>query len=111
MSFEIRFSETFRRSAKPLAKKYPSFKSDISALVAELAENPELGTPLGKNMFKVRMSITSKGKGKSAGARVISCVLYKSEQVLLADIYDKSDYASVDEDIILENLRAEGFDL
>jgi len=111
MSFEIRFSDSFKQAAKPLAKKYPSFKQDISGLADELSNNPELGTPLGKNMYKVRMSIKSKSKGKSAGARVITCVFYKTEEVLLADIYDKSDYASVDESLILKNLKAEGFEL
>jgi len=57
------------------------------------------------------MAITSKGRGKSGGARVITCVVYKKEQVLLAEIYDKADYASVDEERILKNLKAEGFDL
>lgn len=111
MSFEIRLSDTFRRAAKSLAKKYPSLKEDISELAVELADTPDLGEPLGKNMYKVRMSISSKGRGKSGGARIITCVVYKNEQVLLAEIYDKSDYASVDENKILKNLKAEGFDL
>lgn len=62
-------------------------------------------------MFKVRLRISSKGRGKSGGARIITCVIYKKEQVLLADIYDKADYSSVDEQHILKNLRNEGFDL
>ncbi|WP_316792052.1 hypothetical protein [Pedobacter frigoris] len=111
MSFEIRISDTFRRAAKTLTKKYPSLKQDISDLATKLISTPDLGEPLGKNMYKVRMSITSKGRGKSGGARVITCVVYKNEQVLLAEIYDKSDYASVDENKILKNLKAEGFDL
>lgn len=111
MSFDIRYSDTFKRSAKALAKKYPSLKQDLADFIIELADNPETGTPLGHNMYKVRLKVTSKGKGKSGGARVITCVVYKRSQILLADIYDKSDYSSVDEDKILKNLRSEGFDL
>lgn len=70
-----------------------------------------MGTPLGNNMYKVRMSISSKGRGKSGGARIITSVVYKREQILLAEIYDKSDYSSVDEKRILKNLKEEGFDL
>src|SRR6266849_2116054 len=106
MSYDIRYSETFKREAKALAKKYPSLKHDLADLVNELAEKPDIGTPFGSNMFKIRMSITSKGRGKSGGARVITCVVYKREQVLLAEIYDKGDYASVDEKKILKNLEA-----
>lgn len=64
MSFDIRYSEHFRKSAKQLAKKYPSLKSDLGALGANLAENPEMGTPLGNNLYKIRMAITSKGRGE-----------------------------------------------
>jgi hypothetical protein len=35
---------------------------------------PRPGTPLGKDTFKIRLKITSKGKSKSGGARVISLV-------------------------------------
>ena len=70
-----------------------------------------MGTPLGSNMYKVRMSISSKSRGKSGGARIITCVVYKREQILLAEIYDKADYSTVDEQRILKNLRAEGFEL
>ncbi|MDR3697167.1 hypothetical protein [Mucilaginibacter sp.] len=111
MSFDIRYSDTFKRGAKALAKKYPSLKHDLANFVIELAKNPEMGTPLGSNMYKVRMSITSKGRGKSGGARIITCVVYKREQILLAEIYDKADYSTVDEQKILKNLKSEGFDL
>jgi hypothetical protein len=70
-----------------------------------------LGTPLGNNLFKVRMNISSKGRGKSGGARIITCVVYKREQILLAEIYDKSDYSSVNEQNILKNLKSEGFNI
>jgi len=111
MSYDIQYSDTFKRGAKALAKKYPSLKQDLSNFIIELAQNPESGTHLGNNIYKVRMSITSKGRGKSGGARVITCVVYKREQILLAEIYDKSHYSSVDEQKILKNLKAEGFDL
>jgi len=111
MNYDVRYSDTFKRGAKSLSKKYPSFKRDLEEFVKELAGNPVLGTSLGRNIFKVRMSITSKGKGKSGGARGTTCVVYRREQVLLAEIYDKSDYSTVDEDKILKNLKAEGFEL
>jgi len=70
-----------------------------------------MGTPLSHNMYKVRLRITSKGRGKSGGARIITCVVYKREQILHAEIYDKADYSTVDEEKILKNLKEEGFDL
>ncbi len=57
----------FLIEAKKLSKKYSSLKNDITELAAQLAINPAQGTPLGKNAYKIRLAITSKGKGKSGG--------------------------------------------
>lgn len=111
MNFEVRFSDNFRRSAKQLAKKYASLKNDLALLSQELSRNPEMGTPLGKSLYKIRMSVTSKGRGKSGGARVITCVVYKAGQVLLAEIYDKAQYDTVDDAKIIKLLKDEGFDI
>jgi len=74
MSFNIIATEPFERKLKRLAKKYKSLSSDLSAVIDELAENPTLGTPIGKNCYKIRVAIASKGKGKSGGARMITFV-------------------------------------
>ena len=44
-----------------------------------------------KNCYKIRISIESKGKGKSGGGRVITCVIFKQLKVYLLTIYDKSE--------------------
>ncbi|MBS1940551.1 MAG: type II toxin-antitoxin system RelE/ParE family toxin [Bacteroidetes bacterium] len=95
MSFEVRTLPEFDQSAKALAKKHASLKHDLQVLVAVLAENPKQGTALGKGCYKVRMSIASKGKGKSGGARVITCVRIVGQEVWLLTIYDKSQRASI----------------
>lgn len=41
------------------------------------------------------MAIRSKGKGKSSGSRVISCVKIVAGAVFLLSIYDKSDKESI----------------
>ena len=41
------------------------------------------------------MAITSKGKGESGGARIITCVKIIEEYVYLLTIYNKSDKESV----------------
>ena len=72
MSFEIRTIENFDRQAKRLAKHYASFRDDFKTLLEELQKKPMAGTDLGGGIRKVRMTIASKGKDKSGGARV-SC--------------------------------------
>lgn len=65
---------------------------------SELKKNPYLGTDLGGGARKVRMSIKSKGRGKSGGARVITYLLSIEEEyieVTLLTIYDKSDRENI----------------
>lgn len=91
MSFAVESSRLFRRQAKRLLKKYPSLVLELEDLIASLAETPRQGVALGKDLYKIRLAIRSKGAGRSGGARVITCLKVVSERVILAAIYDKSE--------------------
>jgi hypothetical protein len=54
-----------------------------------------MGTSIGKDCYKIRMSIISKGKGKSGGASLITYVRVVKSNVYLLDIYDKSNKATI----------------
>ncbi len=57
-------------------KKFPSLKKELQTLINELKKEPTKGTSIGQNCYKIRLAITSKGKGKSdpkAAARILSC--------------------------------------
>jgi mRNA-degrading endonuclease RelE of RelBE toxin-antitoxin system len=95
MSYKILSSTNFTKQAKQLLKKYPSLRSDLEKLKTILESNPQTGTPLGKDCFKVRISITSKGKGKSGGGRIITYVKIVNETVYLLTIYDKSERETI----------------
>ncbi|QJD77855.1 type II toxin-antitoxin system RelE/ParE family toxin [Spirosoma rhododendri] len=97
MSYSIETISVFDRQAKRLAKKYISLKADIQVLVNELRKQPELGTAIGKNCYKIRLAIKSKRKGKSGGARVITYVYVDAETIYLLSIYDKSEKENLDE--------------
>ena len=81
----------FEKELKRLVRKYPSLKREITELAGALADDPEQGTPLGSGSFKIRLSIASKGRGKSGGGRVITHVRVVSTRVYLLSIYDKSE--------------------
>lgn len=72
--FEVIVSANFKKEAKKLIKKYPSLRSELAFLGESLSQNPNQGTPLGNQVYKIRLAIASKGVGKSGGARVISFV-------------------------------------
>jgi hypothetical protein len=67
-----------------------------------LETNPQIGVPLGDCCYKIRLAITSKGKGKSGGARVITHTVVINNIVYLMMIYDKSEQATVSNKQILE---------
>jgi len=91
MSYNILPLPPFDRQLKRLCKKYPSLKEEYFELIESLEENPEQGTNLGNKCFKIRLSIASKGKGKSGGARVITNFIIADQNVYLLSIYDKSE--------------------
>ena len=95
MNYKIFRSDNFSKQLKKLAKKYPSIITDYAYLVNTLKLDPQLGSPLGNNCYKIRMKITSKQQGKSGGARVITYVLIDEHKITLLDIYDKSDRNSI----------------
>ena len=81
----------FDKQIKKLAKKYPSIKTEFANLIDSLESDPQLGIPLGNNCFKIRISIASRGKGKSGGGRVITNFVIRDDTVYLLAIYDKSE--------------------
>ncbi len=105
MSYKVEVSDNFKGDAKKLLKKYPSLKSELAHLIDELVENPTLGTPLGNDVYKIRLSIASKGKGKSGGARVISYVKVIATSVILLTIYSKGDKDNITDKELKEILK------
>lgn len=111
MNYSIKSYPHFEKGVKKLTKRYKSLKQDLTTLVAELQKNPEAGADLGNGLHKVRMSISSKGKGKRAGARVITLIVALSDEekeIGLHYIYDKSERESVTDKELQEILRENG---
>jgi hypothetical protein len=90
----------FDRELKRLVKKYSSLKKEYEELIEKLEINPELGISLGNNVYKIRLSIASEGKGKRGGARIITFFRTASGNVYLLTIYDKSEYDTISDDEI-----------
>ena len=107
MKFKFFVAPEFKKEFKALYKKYKSLKKDFKNLQEEFKNNPNLGKSLGNGLRKIRLNITSKSEGKSGGARVISHELIfdvgtveETKSVAFISIYDKSEYETVDLDII-----------
>ncbi len=105
MSFKVLTTSDFKKDSKPLLKKYKSLKTEILDLIASLEEEPTQGKPLGNDCYKIRLAIKSKGKGKSGGARVITCVKVVDGFVYLLTIYSKSEKDNISDKELQELLK------
>jgi len=105
---QVFISHDFKREVKPLVKKYATLKASVDTLIEALIENPFLGEPYGNDIFKVRLSDKSKGRGKSGGFRVMYYHLNKSENgidVLLMTIFNKSEKSTIKKTEALKRLK------
>lgn len=57
---------------------------------------------MGNNVYKIRLSIKSKRKGKSGGARIITYIKSAKNTVFLLSIFDKSEQSTVTDKQIAE---------
>ena len=111
MNYTIKTAKSFDKEIKRLRKRYASIADDYENLLNELRNNPHLGTDLGGGLRKIRMAITSKGRGKSGGARVITfsvVVAVEETDINLLFIYDKAERASITMNEILDLLKKNG---
>ena len=100
---DIRLGEEFKRQFKRLKKKYPSLTEDLKIFSLDLRANPQQGVTLGARLYKVRMAIAAKGKGKSGGARVITYRLLATQEhieITLLTIYDKNEIDNLSDDYL-----------
>ena len=102
MTVKIIPSAEFDRQFKRLAKKYKSLLDDYLTFSNELKKNPFQGSELGSGVRKIRMAISSKGKGKSGGARVLTLTMLVSgdADLTLLTIYDKNEIENVSDKYI-----------
>jgi hypothetical protein len=98
-------SEDFRAAYKRLKKRHRSLQQDFERLLASLLQNPMQGVELDGGVRKVRLAITSKGRGKSGGARVIVRVRIVADELQLLYIYDKADYENVSDTFLRDVMK------
>ena len=67
--------------------------------------NPEQGVELIDGVRKIRLAITSKGRGKSGGAHVIIRARIVDDELQLLYIYDKSDYENITDTFLRDILK------
>ena len=105
MSYSVETTSNFEKEAKRLIKKFKSLKVEIADLIEELEYAPFKGKHLGEGVYKIRLAIKSKGKGKSGGARVMTKVKIVKQKVYLFSIYSKGEKDSIPDNAIKELIQ------
>lgn len=105
MSYNIFLTDNFKKEARRLKKKYPSLKNELEHLGNVLEEKPTTGIPLGNNIYKIRLAVKSKDKGKRGGSRVITKVKIIKEMVYLFSIYNKGEKDNISDKEIQELIK------
>jgi hypothetical protein len=109
MKITVYFTPNFSKRYKKYQKKYQSLEADMQLFISNL-ENT-FSTDLGGGIYKYRLLVKSKNKGKSGGFRIITLEILVSENdkdVTLITIYDKNDHATISKSKIMEILKEEG---
>ncbi len=102
---KVRMSADFKASYKRLKKRHKSLETDFENLLASLLQNPQQGVELSGGARKIRLAITSKGRGRSGGARVIIRFLIIADELQLLYIYDKSDLSDISDSYLNDLLK------
>ncbi len=82
-------------------------RNDIEDLIVELEKNSKIGTPLGNDLYKIRVANSSIPTGKSGGFRVITYIVI-DEKIILNRIYSKSEKENISDAELIEIIRAIG---
>ena len=107
MNFSVIPTDKFKKEAKRLIRKFPSLKEELRILSEMLSIEPTLGKLVSDEIYKIRLAIKSKGKGKSGGGRIITYLVKENKEVYLLTIYDKSEFDAIDDktlQILIEGL-------
>jgi len=108
MANKIKYTGIFEKYFKRYSKKYRSLSDDLQQLEKQLIENPTLGIYLGDGLYKIRLAVKSKNKGKSGGFRVITYFILDNDidsDINLVIIYDKSDIEDIPKNELLKMVR------
>jgi mRNA-degrading endonuclease RelE of RelBE toxin-antitoxin system len=105
MNFNVIATPRFIRELKRLVKKYPSLKTEYISLIKALESTPSMGVPIGNDCYKIRLSVASKGKGKSGSVRIITYLYTIRESVFLLSIYNKGEQDDIDNKELLKRLK------
>ena len=99
----IRYTATFLRQIKRIARKYRRVGQDLETLTSRILAGETPGEQIqgtGHTVYKVRVRNTDAQRGTSGGYRVLYYIV-NADDTLLLTIYSKSEQEDIDADTII----------
>jgi len=109
MRINVYFTPTFNRKFNRFKKKFKSLEFDLMVFIEKLHDLK--ASDLGGGVYKYRLSVESKNRGKSGGFRIISFEILVAENlknITLLTLYDKSEQSSISKKEISLILKEQG---
>ena len=106
MNYKIETLPRFDKDIKKLKKSFPKIKDDLTLLIGELSQNPNIGTHLEDSIYKIRLQNSSIPTGKSGGFRVITYYV-RDEVLYLVTMYSKSNTDTIINSKLKEIIKSE----
>lgn len=83
----------FKSQLKPYVKKYRSLKNDLTDTLERFRKNQ--ASPLGKNIYKLRLKCSEIKRGKSKSFRLIVFIMEMKKLLIPIAIYFKGDRTDI----------------
>ncbi len=99
----VRYTATFQRQLKRLARKYRHVRQDLDTITSQLQAGETPGDQFqgtGYTAYKARVRNTDALRGTSGGYRVIYYII-DADDILMLTIYSKTEQEDVDTDTIV----------
>ena len=100
----VRYTATFLRQLKRLARKYRRIRPDLGTVINQLLAGQTPGDQMqgtGYAVYKVRVRNTDAQRGTSGGYRVIYYIVNAdADDILLLTVYSKTEQDDIDTETI-----------
>lgn len=105
--YKFYLTNYFKRQIKKLVKKDHQLKNNLIDLLTKF--NKEQSTPLGKNVYKLRLQ--KSGRGKSSGYRVLIYIFEIENTLYPICIYAKNEKENISPDEMIQHLESTNTEL
>ena len=103
----VRYTATFQRQLRRLARKYRRVRQDLDTLTRQLQAGETPGDQLqgtGYTAYKARVRNSDAQRGTSGGYRVVYYIV-DADEILMLTVYSKTEQDDIDADTVIRMIE------